>query len=103
MQSKNLKRIIFNIIGISIFENHDTVSIIKRRNRRVLLFIYTIPIYLLIVGVNKFQHTDVLQNEDGYMIHQNNKTYYFLYDKKYEILLDEFGELIDLKFITPID
>lgn len=102
MQLKNLKPIIFNIIGINIFKSNDTVSIIKRRNRRILLFIYILPIYLLTVGVNNYV-PDPLQNEDGYMIYQNNKTYYFLYDKKYEILLDEFGELIDLKFITPVD
>ena len=99
MQLKNLKKIISDIIGIYLYKKNTIFYVLKRRNRRILLFIILTPLLL------NLKHNDITisqMNKYGYIKNENGKSYYFFEDQKYEIMYNKFGELIDIEFITPI-
>ncbi len=99
MQLKNLKIIISNIIGIHLYKKNNIFYILKRRNRRIFLFII-----LVSLSIN-LKHNDInISKIDkyGYIKNENGKSYYFFENQKYEIIYNKFGELIDIEFITPI-
>ena len=101
MQLKNLKKIISDIIGIYLYKKNTIFYVLKRRNRRILLFIILTPLLLNL----KHKHNDITisqMNKYGYIKNENGKSYYFFEDQKYEIMYNKSGELIDIEFVTPI-
>ncbi len=99
MQSKSLKQIIFNIIGISSYKTHTIYYVLKRRNRRIFLLICLLPFavdirYKNTVSSQKIQY--------GYIKKENIESYYIYDSQKYKMIYNKKDELIDIKLITPI-